>query len=123
MIYGMIYRIYRISNNQTVKTFADREDAFDAISELAEDAPFVYGMERIDELDLAKMESPDYEREEAIHAVNHLRELLDDGCALEYLIKRKDKDLKRWKKVHEPESYSEFVTHYNNEFNRLIKQS
>jgi hypothetical protein len=123
MIYGMIYRIYRISNNQTVQTFADREDAFDAISGLAEDSPGVYGMERIDEFDLHLMKSPDYALEEANHAVNHLREFLDDGCGIEYLIKRKDKDLKRWKTVLEPESYAEFVTHYNNEFNRLIKQS
>jgi hypothetical protein len=123
MIYGIIYRIYRISNNQTVKTFTDRENALDAISDLAKDAPEVYDMERIDELDLLAMKSPDYAREEATHAVNHLRELLDDGCGLEYLIKRKDKDLKRWKAAFEPESYAEFVTHYNNEFNRLTKQS
>jgi hypothetical protein len=116
----MIYRIYRVSNNQTVQTFADREDAFDAISGLAEDSPRVYGMERIDEFDLHLMKSPDYAQEEATHAVNHLRELLDDGCGLEYLMKRKDKDLKRWKAFFEPESYTEFETHYENEFKRIF---
>jgi hypothetical protein len=65
----------------------------------------------------------DYEREEASHAVNYLRELLDDGESLDYVIEYKDKDLSYWKNILESESYAEFVTHYNNEFNRLIKQS
>jgi len=58
----------------------------------------------------------------AYWAVNCLRELLEEGKSLKYVIRHKAQLLREYKKTYDTECWDEFVSHYEGAFNRLIKQ-
>jgi hypothetical protein len=62
------------------------------------------------------------EQECAYEALDYLFDLLDEGKSLKYVMRHKALELKYYKKTLDPECWDEFLYHYENAFNRYLKQ-
>jgi hypothetical protein len=85
-------------------------------------------------MDFPEELADDYDSLEQAHAyyeIDSLRELLDEGKSLRYVMRYKAQVLRECKKIYEydpecceydPKCWDKFVSHFEGAFSRLIKQ-